>query len=107
MSIPSISEIQILRPQLAMLTATKLVAVTREPAIKLVGELTHERNHEHPTDQSSARQNVEQLLDRSRALPGFAARSDQLQTLGIGFRGNPRESRAHAGCLRWNDFHQV
>src|SRR6185437_9470618 len=87
-----------------MFTAAEPVAVAREPAIEPVGELAHERDVKHPGDEPPARENLEQLLDRRRALPGLTARSDELQRFGVGARRNPREARRHARCRGWDDL---
>ena len=61
-----------------MLAASELVAVAREPAVELVGQPAHEGDLEDPADQTAARQDGQQLLDRCGALPGAAARPDEL-----------------------------
>src|ERR1051326_946510 len=51
----------------AVLAAAEVVAVAREPAVELVGEVAHQGNPEYPRDPSASRQDVEQTLNCCRA----------------------------------------
>src|SRR6266576_4154175 len=91
-----------------MFAAAELVAIAREPAIKHVDKRAYKRNLEQPRDQSSLRQRLDQLLERSRSLPRFSvARSNDLHRLRVRSRRDPRKSLSHSRLLRRNDLQLV
>lgn len=83
-----------------MLAATKAIAVAREPAIQLVGEPSHQRKLEDPTEHPSPRKDSKQLLDRIGTLRGPPTRPDELHRVRVGLRRNPWETCADARILR-------
>src|SRR5688572_1848179 len=87
-----------------MIAAAEVVAVAGEPLVEAIGDAAHEGDLEHPGNETTLRQHVEELLDRTRARRGTSAGADELHRLDIGARRNPRETRHHARLLRGHDL---
>src|SRR5688572_2860682 len=94
-----VGERDVQRTCLAVLAATEVIAVAGDPAVDPVGQRANVRNPEDPSDPPAAGQDVQQLLDRGGALPGFAPWSHELDRLAVRARGDPREARHHTGRL--------
>ena len=90
-----------------MFAAAEVVAIFCEPTIKAIRRPIGKGKLEDPAEQSAARKNGQQLLDRSRTLPGSPSGSDQLHRVGVCFRRNPGETGVDAGVLRRNHLDLV
>src|SRR5688572_14865491 len=95
---------QIERPKLTMFATAKPIPVTREPAVEALGERAHKGDREHPREQLSLRQLIDDLLERRRALPRATVAANELHGFGVGPSRNPGKPRLNASELRWDDL---
>jgi len=62
-----------------MIGAAEMIAIAREPSVRFLANGSRKWNRENPRDEFPFRQNIEQLLDRGRALPRCSiARANEL-----------------------------
>src|SRR5260221_10486804 len=92
-------------PYLTMVRTTEVIPVSGKPTIRFLANWANKRNRENPRDEFSFRQNIEQLLDRCRALPRFAiASTNELQRFDVRALRYPRETLFDSRSLRRNNL---